>query len=131
VNEAVTNALRRMVNSSESPEELDQRVVQSFGTGCLGLAHQIAFEVKGGEWLERRTAGHPESVQDSNSVHGSTPVPTVTSTTSRTKIRVVTDWLLRAIGGALLIAVVSGGILQWCSPHQSRTDCSTGRYGDC
>ena len=63
--ESVTDALRRLVSSSKSPEEFNQRVIQSFGQGMLGAARQIAAEMKGFDWLrEGRVVQKPSLPSD-------------------------------------------------------------------
>ncbi len=51
MDDPIVSALRRIVEQSRDVDELDARVTRSLGTGQLGRARQIAYEVKGREWL--------------------------------------------------------------------------------
>ena len=45
-------ALIRIVESSTTRDELDHRIMQSYGSGLLGSAHEIAIQLKGQDWVE-------------------------------------------------------------------------------
>lgn len=62
MDDAVNRALRKVVDQSESPDELARRVVQSFGEGLLPQARQLAAETKGLNWLRQGRQPTPQQV---------------------------------------------------------------------
>lgn len=53
---SLRDALIQIVDSSTTRDELDHRVTQSYGTGLLGSAHEIALQRKGRHWFEATTS---------------------------------------------------------------------------
>lgn len=49
---SLREALTRIVDASATRDELDNRVIQSYGSGLLGEAHVVAIQRKGQRWLE-------------------------------------------------------------------------------
>lgn len=61
---SVTQKIRLVVEQSESPMAMTDRVKADFGDAALGLARQIAAETKGFAWLRQEKYVRTEAAEE-------------------------------------------------------------------